>query len=82
MGVKILNIEHNYSEPIAAMQDEDLKFPESIMFAYYSIYNLFRKYVCNDNIDDWLIVSQALSSETNLETTEDILSNAMNQIKK
>jgi hypothetical protein len=81
-GINILNNEQNYSEPIAAMQDEDLKFPEAITFAYYSIYNLFRKYICNDNIDDWLIVNQALSSENNHIRSEEILSNAMNQIKK
>ena len=81
-GINILNNKLLYSEPIAAMQDEDLKFPESIMFAYYSIYNLFRKYICNDNIDDWLIVNQALSSENNLERAEEILTDALNQIKK
>jgi len=81
-GISNLNIEHKYSEPIAALQDEDLKFPKDIMFAYYSIYNLFRKYICNDDVDDWLIVNQALSSEDNLVRTEDILSNAINQIKE
>ena len=81
MGVNILNNEHNYSEPIAAMQDEDLKFPEAIMFAYYSIYNLFRKYICNDDIDDWLIVNQALSAEDNVSKSEEIFAKTINQLK-
>jgi len=79
MGVNILSIEQKYTEPIAAMQDEDLKFPEAIMFAYYSTYNLFRKYLCSADVDDWLIVNQALSSEDNRKSAEEILSQAVIQ---
>ncbi len=45
------------------MQDHDLEFPKIIEFAYYSIYNLFCKYVKGRAIDDWIIVNQAISSE-------------------
>ena len=53
----------NYSEPITSMQDGDLEFPVNIEFAYYAIYNLYLKYSRNGDIDDWLIVNQALSAE-------------------
>ena len=59
----IASVEERYGEPIAALQDEDLEFQEHITFGYYAIYNLFRKYVVDDEIDDWLIVNQALSVE-------------------
>ena len=66
-----------YGEPIAAMQDEDLVFPKHIEFAYYAIYNLFRKYALEEEIDDMLIVNQALSSEENSEKWRALLSNAI-----
>ena len=56
-------IARRYQEPISAMQDLDLELPDSVAFAYYAIYNLFRKYAGHESIDDWLIVNQALSSE-------------------
>ncbi len=62
-GVDLANVEKRYGEPIVAMQDEDLTFPKNIEFAYYAIYNLFRKYALEKDIADWLIVNQALSSE-------------------
>ncbi len=51
-----------YREPVAALQDDDLEFPDPVEYAYYALYNLFRKYVLGQAIDDWLIVNQALSS--------------------
>ncbi|MCE9582215.1 MAG: hypothetical protein K8T20_06960 [Planctomycetes bacterium] len=57
------DVGNRYAEPIAAMQDDDLEFPDDVEFAYYSIYNLFGKYVEGAPVDDWLIVNQALSSE-------------------
>ncbi len=57
-------VDRRYGEPIAAMQDEDLSFPKPITFAYYAIYNTFNRYVLNADVDDWLIVNQALSAET------------------
>ena len=61
-GLDSFNVAQRYREPIAALQDEDLTFPENITFAYYAIYNLFQKYVAQKTIDDWLIVNQALSA--------------------
>ena len=63
-GHDVADVDRRYGEPIAAMQDEDLTFPEPIRFAYYAIYNAFNKYVRNEAIDDWLIVNQALSAES------------------
>jgi hypothetical protein len=45
------NIDWRYAEPIAALQDDDLEFPDHIEFAYYAIYNLFKKYVKGEKID-------------------------------
>ncbi len=76
-GQDTKNIDWRYSEPIAAMQDDDLEFPNEIEFAYYAIYNLFHKYVLQKNIDDWLICSQAISAETNPETWNELLNDAI-----
>lgn len=56
------SVASRYREPIAAMQDDDLEFPDEIEFAYYSIYNLFGRYVGSRIDDDWRIVNQALAA--------------------
>ena len=56
-------VEERYGEPLVALQDGDLDFPGPIRFAYFALYNLFMKYAGIENIDDWLIVNQALASE-------------------
>jgi hypothetical protein len=66
-----------YAEPISAMHDEYLEFPDNIEFAYYAIYNLFNKYVLQQNIDDWLICNQALSAETVEDLWKDLLNDAI-----
>ncbi len=71
-----------YEEPITAMQDDDLIFPENIEFAYYAIYNLFRKYALGKDIDDWLIVNQALSSEEDSEKWDTLVSSAIQRAIK
>lgn len=75
------NVEKRYLEPIVSLQDEDLNFPEQILFTYYSIYNVFRKYICGDSIDDWLIVNQALSAENSLHRADEVLLAAINSLK-
>lgn len=70
-----------YQEPIAAMQDYDLEFPDPVAFAYYAIYNLFRKYAKHEPIDDCLIVNQALSSELEESQRRLLLDSAMQQAK-
>ena len=62
-GRDIRNVAHRYQEPITALLDDDLTFPDSVSFAYYSLYNLFSKYAAQKTVDDWLIVTQSLSSE-------------------
>jgi hypothetical protein len=52
-----------YGEPRAALQDGDLAFPEPIAFAYDAVYNHFRKYGLGLDVDDWVIVNQAGSSD-------------------
>jgi hypothetical protein len=34
-----------------------------MVLAYYANYNTFNKYIRNEDVDDWLIVNQALSAE-------------------
>ncbi|MFI6869929.1 hypothetical protein [Nocardia sp. NPDC050406] len=69
-GVDSAGVGDRYLEPITALQDDDLSFPEPIEFAYYAIYNCFRKYVRADDIPDWLIVNQALSIHDDHEVAE------------
>jgi hypothetical protein len=60
---ELTDIAYRFQEPIVALQDDDITFPAHIEFAYYAIYNLYKKYIEGAAIDDWLIVNQALSSE-------------------
>ena len=55
-------IYQGFLEPITALQDMDWELPDDVQMAYYSIYNLYRKYGRREKIDDWLIINQALSS--------------------
>lgn len=57
------DVAQRYYEPMVALQDADLVLPEHIEYAYYAIYNLYKKYLQGAAIDDWLIVNQALSAE-------------------
>ena len=61
-GADLADVRGRYREPIVAMQDDDLQFPDPVEFAYYAIYNCFRRHACADDIDPWLIVNQALAS--------------------
>lgn len=76
-GQGIAAVAERYSEPLAAMQDGDLCFPDSIQFAYYAIYNFFRRYGKQDDVDDWLLVNQAISSEENVERGTAVLAGAL-----
>ncbi|MFD3593697.1 hypothetical protein ACFWU5_13285 [Nocardia sp. NPDC058640] len=67
VGVDLADVGTRYLEPMTAMQDDDLAFPDSVAFAYYAIYNCFRKYVRGDDIPDQLIVNQALSAHDDSE---------------
>jgi len=80
-GADFDHIEARYREPIVSMHDDDLEFPENIEFAYYAIYNLFRKYTLGEDVDDWLIVNQALSSEQDNEKWRSLLSNAIQRAR-
>lgn len=73
------NVAYRYQEPIAAMQDDDFNLPDDIELAYYSIYNLFRRYVSSRIDDDWLIVNQALSAHGETSDYASILAAAINQ---
>ncbi len=79
-GVDLANVEKRYGEPIVAMQDDDLVFPKHVEFAYYAIYNLFKKYALKKDIDDWLIVNQAISSEKDSKKWRPLLFNAIQRM--
>ena len=79
VGRDLSSVDERYSEPIVAMQDGDLEFPERVHYAYCAIYNLFCKYALHRHIDDWLIVNQALSSEGSLEMSTSLLRDAVHQ---
>lgn len=55
-------ISERYLEPITALHDDDWSLPDDPQYAFYTIYNTFQKYALGKEIDDWLIVNQALSS--------------------
>jgi hypothetical protein len=80
-GLDLLEVAQRYEEPIIALQDEDLTFPENITFAYYAIYNLFKKYVKKEMVDDWLIANQALSTEDDSEAREILLNDTIQSVK-
>jgi hypothetical protein len=76
-GKGIAAMADRYREPIVAMQDGDLSFPQSVAFAYYAIYNFFRRYAMQQEIDDWLLVNQAVSSEDDEEKWKALLVRAL-----
>jgi hypothetical protein len=61
-GVGDPEIHERYKEPIVALKDNDLEFPEVAEFAYYAIYNAYRLYVIGAKIEEKLILNQALSA--------------------
>ena len=76
-GADVADVRRRYQEPIVAMQDEDLTFPPAVKFAYYAIYNCFEKYVGGEQIDPWVIVNQALSSQADSRAWVPLLTRAI-----
>lgn len=58
------DIRGQYLEPITALQDDDLELSASAEFAYYSIYNLYKKYCLHEDVDALLILKQGMSAYT------------------
>jgi len=76
-GADLAEVQQRYREPIAAMQDDDLGFPDPVAFAYYSIHNCFRRHALGEQLDPWLIVNQALASIDDDESWSSRLSTAV-----
>ena len=76
-GSDSARVESRYKEPIVAMQDDDLILPDNIELGYYSIYNLFRRYISSGCEDDWLIANQALSAHGENSDYADILTSSI-----
>jgi hypothetical protein len=81
-GQGVEAVGRRYGEPRAALQDNDLSFPEPVEFAYYAILNYFRKYALNEEVADWLIVNQAVSSEADEAKWERALSRAIEEARR
>ncbi|MFH2047158.1 MAG: hypothetical protein ABIK92_18675 [Pseudomonadota bacterium] len=79
-GIADEDINIQYQEPIVALQDLDWEPPENIEYAYYAIYNLYRKYINNEYIDDWIIANQALSSIEEKKNIKQILIEAVENV--
>ncbi|MGB3295591.1 MAG: hypothetical protein WBB01_21615 [Phormidesmis sp.] len=76
-GSDTRNVAYRFREPISALQDGDLTFPESITYAYYALYNLFQKYAEQKPVNDWLVVTQALSIEADESQRRSLLETAI-----
>jgi hypothetical protein len=81
-GQGIAAVKDRYGEPRAALQDGDLTFPDPVEFAYYAVYNFFRKYALHEEVDDWLIVNQAGSSEADERKWEGMLAEAIEKARQ
>jgi hypothetical protein len=57
-------INARYQDPIAALKTGDLVLPPDVECAFHAIHNLFLRFACNEAVDEWLIVKQALSSDS------------------
>lgn len=57
------SLDKRYLEPLVALQDEDLELPGPLSYAFYALYHLYQKYAKGAEVDDWLIVNQALAAE-------------------
>ena len=75
------NVACRFQEPILAMQDDDFTFPESVEYAYYALYNLFKRYAEQKKVDDWLVVNQILSAEMNEVKRRSLLETVIQQAR-
>lgn len=80
-GKDFLGVTKRYLEPMTAFQDDETGLPTNIEIAYYAIYNLFEKYAVSREIDDLLIVRQALRAEELEEKRERLLRNAIEKFR-
>ena len=81
-GEGTMAVAERYLEPIVAIYDDDLELPDTVEFAYYAIYNYFRKYAMSQEIDDWLIVNQALASQADQDAWLPLLSRAIDAARE
>ncbi len=61
-GVDARDVWRRIGEPLAALQDGDLELAGHLELAWYSVYNLYVRSLRGRDVDDWLIVNQALSA--------------------
>ncbi|MDP5240947.1 hypothetical protein Q9Q94_15500 [Uliginosibacterium sp. 31-16] len=74
------SISARFLEPTCASGDEDWHLADEPMYAYLTIYNAFQKYALGKDIDDWMIVNQALSSlGTPTDETHSVFEMALNE---
>lgn len=78
-GENLQNTDYRFAEPIVALQDDDLSFPNHIELGFYSIYNLFQKYVLHREVEDWVIVNQSLTAEIDEIIVAELLEKAIGE---
>jgi len=72
-NTEVQAIEKAYWEPIFALQNMDLEFPEAIEYAYYCLYNLFcLVFNKGDGITEHLVWNLAVSAQLIKGDDEDI----------
>ncbi|MGV3526306.1 MAG: DUF3565 domain-containing protein [Candidatus Sericytochromatia bacterium] len=58
---RLKSLAYRYREPIVALQDLDLEWPEAVEMAYYAMYNALRRHGLGEPVDAEVIVRQVLS---------------------
>lgn len=76
-GADVKSVAQRYLEPITALKDGDVELPAEIECAYYAIYNLYRKAIGDEEIDQWLVVNQAITALGNDTDATEILEAAI-----
>ena len=78
-GGETEKINARFQDPLAALHKGDLVLPQDVECAFHAIHNLFLRFACNEQIDEWLIVKQALSSDSD-EVGAERFVRAMNRV--
>lgn len=76
-GEGVSAVRDRFLEPLTALQDGDLELSETAQFALYAVHNYFERYANASEVDDWLIVNQAMASEDDDAGALDLLERAL-----
>jgi hypothetical protein len=76
-GENVSALHRRFLEPLTALQDGDLELSDTALFALYAVHNYFERYANAGEVDDWLIVNQAMASEDDDAGALDLLERAL-----